>query len=653
MPANGGNVAQLMMAQDRATSLPTFDSQASSGSANSLHQALKLIGLANIWRRRRGHPSVNVGVIDGAIELEHPALAGARVRNIASADPACAIDAVGDGLWHGTSIAGVLFGDRAKGVPGLCPDCTFIHYRIFCERHAGITPDVTPSDLARAIVDTVDAGARLINLSLGVESSAILTYRELDDACDYARQRGVLIICAAGNQARVGHVALASHAWTIPVVACDDQGQFLGLSNLSPSIAARGLSAPGAGVLTTLPGARLGRVSGTSVATAFVSGALALLWSDAPELTAGDLKRLALHGAGRSRRGLIPPRFNAESVHGLYQPKSKPKEHSMIADSVQAQSANSSAATAMPESTVVPASLPPTGGLADPARLRAARAPVVAQDASCPTCDPGAAAAGNNEPPTYIYAVGTVKMRFPTPGVEKEFAQAAAGTGTANLSDQQVVHRTLKENRYLANEVCWLFSIENVEAYVLVPRDAYTLDLLIGATAPASKGVDVDVIIGQRGPMALPEMCNGLIVPIVLVDQLYSFNKPELVNAIARPKESGMSEKAFRGAAEELFDRIQQLADNVGASDEHRALNYLSVRYQQIFAHTAWMYTRDFGLSSVEVIPSRLSSTRRLVDVVLTYTNRNTDVSEKYYVRVDVSEKFPFLDKKLSPYYDR
>ena len=115
------------------------------------------------------------------------------------------------------------------------------------------------------------------------------------------------------------------------------------------------------------------------------------------------------------------------------------------------------------------------------------------------------------------------------------------------------------------------------------------------------KGVDVDVIIGQRGPLAPAEMCNGLVVPIVLVDQLYSFNKPELVSALARPKESAMSEKAFRGASEELFDRIQQLADNVGASDEHRALNYLSVRYQQLFAHTAAMYTRDFGLSATSL----------------------------------------------------
>ena len=51
--------------------------------------------------------------------------------------------------------------------------------------------------------------------------------------------------------------------------------------------------------------------------------------------------------------------------------------------------------------------------------------------------------------------------------------------------------------------------------------------------------------------------------------------------------------------------------------------------------------------------PSRLSSTRRIVDVIFTYTYRETDVDEKHFVRVDVSEEFPFLVTKMSPYYDR
>ncbi len=42
-----------------------------------------------------------------------------------------------------------------------------------------------------------------------------------------------------------------------------------------------------------------------------------------------------------------------------------------------------------------------------------------------------------------------------------------------------------------------------------------------------------------------------------------------------------------------------------------------------------------------------------MVDVIFSYTNRSTDFTEKFYVRVDVSEEFPFLVTKMSPYFNR
>jgi hypothetical protein len=95
------------------------------------------------------------------------------------------------------------------------------------------------------------------------------------------------------------------------------------------------------------------------------------------------------------------------------------------------------------------------------------------------------------------------------------------------------------------------------------------------------------------------------------------------------------------------------MADNTGEMDEHRALNYLAVRYPRIYNHAAEMHGRDYSLVAIEVISSRLSGVRKLVDVVLSYTSRTTDVTEKYYIRIDVTEKFPFLEKALAPFYDR
>jgi hypothetical protein len=96
-----------------------------------------------------------------------------------------------------------------------------------------------------------------------------------------------------------------------------------------------------------------------------------------------------------------------------------------------------------------------------------------------------------------------------------------------------------------------------------------------------------------------------------------------------------------------------QITDNAGATGEHRALNYLAMRYPAIYAKTFEEFARDFSLTGVEVRPSPLSGTRAIVDVIFSFAHRATDFTEKFFVRVDVSEEFPFLVTKLSPYYDR
>jgi hypothetical protein len=237
--------------------------------------------------------------------------------------------------------------------------------------------------------------------------------------------------------------------------------------------------------------------------------------------------------------------------------------------------------------------------------------------------------------------------------VEKEFSQATGRAATAGLTDRQAVHAVLskRENRYLVRQLCWVMTIEGLETYILAPRDPADYDLLVGALRPTPQPWDLDCVIGIRGPIAPPEMCNGLMVPIVIFDQIYSFDRDALIKAIPKPEKA--SAKEFAPAAEELFDRIMQLADNAGATDAHRASNYLAVRYQAIYAKAADAFARNASLTGVEVLPSPLSGTRSVLDVIFSYTSRDTDVTEKFFVRVDVTEEFPFLVTKLSPYYDR
>jgi hypothetical protein len=141
------------------------------------------------------------------------------------------------------------------------------------------------------------------------------------------------------------------------------------------------------------------------------------------------------------------------------------------------------------------------------------------------------------------------------------------------------------------------------------------------------------------------------MVPIVAFDQIYSFDRDSLIKALPAPK--GTKPKEYGEAAEELFDRIMLLTDNAGSTDDHRALNYLSVRYPAVYQTVADAFARDSSLSAVDVQSSPLSGTRNVVDVIFSFTNRKTDVVEKFFTRVDVTEEFPFLVSKMSPYFDR
>ena len=158
---------------------------------------------------------------------------------------------------------------------------------------------------------------------------------------------------------------------------------------------------------------------------------------------------------------------------------------------------------------------------------RSVAGPVITQGApGCPTC--GAVAGAQNggaASSSYIYALGHIETRFPRPSVEKEMAQATGRAETAGRTDQQALHQVLsrRENRYLARQMCWVLMIQGLETYILQPRDPADIDLLIGAIEP-HESPWISTVIGVRGPVAPPEFCNGLMIPIVATSPRTTLN---------------------------------------------------------------------------------------------------------------------------------
>src|SRR5262249_48272580 len=197
---------------------------------------------------------------------------------------------------------------------------------IFRETNAGSgeMPSATPQELASAIVETIDAGARILNLSAALAQLSAKGQGELQSALDYAAQRGVIVVAAAGNQGVVGSSVITRHPWVIPVAGCDLQGRPLSQSNLGSSIGTRGVLGPGENITSLGPEGKPVTFGGTSVAAPFVTGVFALLWSEFPVGVAAELL-LSVRGTLRQRLAIVPPLLDAWAAHQFMLTRNTPQ----------------------------------------------------------------------------------------------------------------------------------------------------------------------------------------------------------------------------------------------------------------------------------------------------------------------------------------
>jgi Subtilase family len=167
---------------------------------------------------------------------------------------------------HGTGVASMIIG-RNSLTPGVAPGADILSIRI--------ANDAGQSDsylLAQGIVAAVDAGASLINISMGSFGDSAL----VRNAIEYARAAGALIVAAAGNNGLKRISYPAANSGVIAVGAVDALGNHLDFSNSGAQVA---ISAPGFGVNAAWTGDRAASVSGTSFSAPIVTGSIAALMS--------------------------------------------------------------------------------------------------------------------------------------------------------------------------------------------------------------------------------------------------------------------------------------------------------------------------------------------------------------------------------------
>ncbi len=247
--------------------------------------ALEKIGAPYAWTVSRG-ANVLVAVLDSGADLDHPDLAG-KLRTDIDYDFVNDDEVAMDDANHGTHVAGILAAatDNTIGVAGLGWETTIVPYKVLDDTGNG-----SLSDIVEAIDRAVADGAKVINMSLGSSPGMepCSHYPSLYNALENAYDHGVLVVVAAGNDATdAATVIPANCPYVLTVSATDANDDLADFSNYGSVI---DVSAPGTSILSTLwvSGGTYhtyGWMSGTSMATPYVSALAALVYARHPGYT--------------------------------------------------------------------------------------------------------------------------------------------------------------------------------------------------------------------------------------------------------------------------------------------------------------------------------------------------------------------------------
>jgi subtilisin family serine protease len=268
-----------------------------------------------VWAKGVEGEGMIVAIVDTGAEVTHAQLAGQLLIN-AGEIPANQLDddkngyvddvsgydfngstgEVTDGAGHGTHVSGIIAADPAKGaIKGMAPKAKILPLRFMDDKGGGFV-----SDAILAIAYAKSRGAKIVNASWGGSDCSKLLKAAIADL----GQNGILFVAAAGNGDAYGNAqnldvnpeypAAYGLENEITVGASSSRDIMAGFSNYSRSFV--NLMAPGIGILSTYPGNQTRTMDGTSMATPFVSGAAALIWSAHPNASLKQVRAALFAG---------------------------------------------------------------------------------------------------------------------------------------------------------------------------------------------------------------------------------------------------------------------------------------------------------------------------------------------------------------------
>jgi subtilisin family serine protease len=254
------------------------------------HSRGEAVGLGYAQGATRGRPDVTVAVLDTGVDLGHPELQGrvaqrADFVDLQGLDTSAFVgdvkdydDVPDDEVGHGTHVAGIIAGRGLQMDEGIAPECRILAVRVLATMKsgdkvvgAGIVDNINPG-----IKWAVDHGADIINMSLGIKHTGGGLPHQ--DVIKYALAKNVVVVAASGNDGSPARYYPGALPGVVAVGASDQAGQPATFSSFGAEIT---VMAPGVNILSSHARHGYAVASGTSQASPFVAGCVALLVSHA------------------------------------------------------------------------------------------------------------------------------------------------------------------------------------------------------------------------------------------------------------------------------------------------------------------------------------------------------------------------------------
>ena len=633
-------------------------------------QILSIPGLKELQKQTKGASEITVAILDGVVDTDHPCFNGADLTRLSTLVQHQAT--AGQMSTHGTHIASLIFGQPNSEIPGIAPQCRGLLVPVFADDNRKLSQ----LDLARAIEQAAEKGAKVINISGG----ALTDMGEAEDwlirAVEMCNERNILIVAAAGNDGCECLQVPAALPSVLAVGAVNARGHPLDFSNWGETYQSQGILAPGENILGAKPGGGTVQLSGTSFAAPIVAGVAALLLSlqvqrgetPNPHAVREAILKSALpcqyadsENEPKCLAGLLNISGAIQQLTGETMSESVETQATVEASGcgcgctpetpeAERQNLELSAATSAPVIPVaqIPNPVITSQGVSMP---ETTNKPVTPSQAAEP--------AGG-----VVYAIGTLGYDFGTEARRDTFKQLmpTAVIGgievPSNPYDARQMVDYLADHLSEAKSLIWTLNLELTPIYAIEPLGSFSREVYAALQELLSGQVQAEDSAEYIQRVSIPgritgrtvRLFSGQVVPVIEPDSprgIYGWHVNTLVSAAIEAvgaEQTEAQESQMRRTLSSFLNRIYYDLRNLGQTSQDRALNFAATNAFQAAQTFSEAVGAGMELDSINVSKSpfcRLDSDCWDVQLKFFDPENSRRARKIFRFTIDVSDLIP------------